>query len=421
MSVSIERRRLMVEFEDFKRHQRGSQTTNQTEHDPLAELARLHDRQKDPYKDILEPRGQRPVEPRHDGWEQTELDEPLTREGIINGDFVAREAGSQDAKDESKHQRDDDHAMVSHHPGAVDDRVRRRGPLAVLAAIIIIVGLVGLTASLVSWSEATNWAETELDKLQSEMTNRADVPTQNASIPSLSPQPSSPAANVITAEQPVDASQAQEKTPSTNNALRGDDNVPVTEAAVDPAPVEASQAEEKTASTNALRGSVSVPLTEGAVVPAPSAQTQKQAEPIGAAAPLESNKVRTMSLRPDDPPPQATTTVGPPPMSPPAAATPASKQEMATRIETVDKSATPAKLSHRSQHTPIAHKAKLRAATKVVNTGPGQVANFRTEAPALQTTPAPASSGPFSFIERAADSLTGVVKDWGRIATGSPH
>ena len=360
MSVSLEKRRLMAEFEDFKKHQRDSQTTNQTEHDPLAELARLLDRQKDPYKDILEPRGQRPVEPRHDGWEQTEREEPLRRERILNGDFVATEAGSQDANDESKHQRDDDDAMVSHHLGAVDDRVRRRRPLAVLATIIIIVGLAGLTASLVSWSEAINWAETESDKLQSEMTNRADVPTQDASIPSPSPQPSSPAANVNTAEQPVDASQAQEKTPSTN-ALRGDD---------------------------------SAPLAEAAVVPAPSAQTQKQVEPIGAAAPLEPNKARTVLSPPDgtllsnDPPPQATTRVEPPPMSQSAAATPASRQEMATHVKTIDKPATPAKLSHQSRYAPIAHKAKVRAAAKVVNTGPGQVANSRAEAPALQSTPA---------------------------------
>ena len=408
MSVSKEKRRLMAEFEDFKKHQRYSQTTNQTENDPLAELARLLDRQKDPYKDVLEPRGQRPVQPRHDGWEQTEREEPLTRERILNGDFVATEAGSLDANEESKHHRYDDDAMISYHVGAVDDRVRRRRPLAVLAAIIIIVGLAGLTASLVSWSEATNGAGTELAKLQSEMTNRADVPTEDASIPSSSP----PAANVNTAEQPVDSSQAQEKTLSTD-ALRGDDSVPGTEAAVLPAPVDASQAQEKR-------------TEEAAVVPGPSAQTQKQTEPTGAAASLEPNKVRTVppppdgALRSNDTPPQATATVEPPPMSPPATATSASRQEMATRVKTINKPATPAKLSHQNQHAPIAHKAKVRAA-KVVNTGPGPVANSRAEAPAPQSTPAPASSGPFAFIERAADSLTGVVKDWGQTATGSPH
>jgi hypothetical protein len=389
MSEAIEKRRQSLEFEDFKKHQRGSQSRKEIENGLLAELARLVDRQKDPNKDTLELQSQRSAETCAAQWEHAERGDLRPRERILKGDFASIEAWSLRTNEESEHQGRDD-ALVSKLLGDVDEGVRWRRPLFVMAAIII-VGVAGLTASFVSWSDASSWAETELAKLQSETTTRADVSsTQDDSISSPPAQPS-PAAIANNVERSVDVSQAQEKTTSTT-ALRGEDNVPVTEAAV---------------------------------VPAPSAQMQKQAQPSGAAASLDSTEMRTATIRPDDTSlrndarPQTTATVEPPPASQPAARAPASKPEMATRVKTAPKPPAPVKLGDQSQRVPITNKAKVRAAATVDTTRPTQVADAQAETSASQPSPAPRSSGPLAFIQRATDSITGVVKNWGRIATGS--
>jgi len=286
--------------------------------------------------------------------------------------------------------------MDSYHGGMADEVVRARRPLYLFAAtIIVIAGLAGLTANLISWTgapkpseTAMTKTETELVKLRAETATSADVPTQNVRLVGPSTQ-SSTVAPVNNAEQTVDATRAQEKAPSTVS-LREDSGF----------------------------------ATEAAAVPAPSAQAQKQAEPHGIAAPSEPEKIWAVTIRPDgtllsnDAPPP---TVAPSATSALAAAPPASRPDMATRIDAAPEPAAPAKLGDQSQsqNTPIAHKPKARAAATVRKAKPAPIADAQAKTRARQSTSAPASDGPLAFIQRAVDSFTGAVNNSGRIDTGS--
>jgi hypothetical protein len=90
--------------------------------------------------------------------------------------------------------------------------------------------------------------------------------------------------------------------------------------------------------------------------------------------------------------------------------------EMGTAMNIPAKPAAPANLGDQrlNHHAPIANKAKARATASVAKSKRAKAANKRA-API----PAPASTGPIAFIQGATEALTGVVKDWGRIATGS--
>lgn len=370
MSVSEEKRRLMAEFDDLKKHLRGSPTTNHGENDPLAELARVLDEQKD-YKSVLEPRGQRSAETREDARDPTERKALPTRKRILS-DFAAIEAPSEPATSNailrgamSEHLRHADDTTLSRHADIADQHVRPQRSRYLMAAIII-VGVAGLAASLAVWSGALTprepaaiRIEAELPKRQPERTTGAEVPAQDAS--SLDP---SPAALGDNAEQPADALHAQEKAPPTD-AGRDD------------------------------RG----PATDAASVAAPPAQAHPEAEPQGAAAPLEPEETQTMAVQPDGPaaphdtPPQA-------PLSPPAAI----------------------RSGGHGQHVQAVKPARAKA----VKAKPEQVF-IPAEAPAPppaptaapSPAPVPATNRPFAFFHSAVDSLTGVVEDLGRLATGS--
>jgi hypothetical protein len=396
MSVALEKSRLMAMLEELERNIKRSRAINQRESGPLVEMARLVVGREDRYQIIFEPKSLFSAETHMDAEGPTRREHPHARECIVNGDFATTQAGLPSTKEEQKYYGYADDTMDSYHGGMADEVVRARRPLYLFAAtIIVIAGLAGLTVNLISWTGAPNPSETamtktetELVKLRAETATSADVPTQNVRL--VGPSTVTPVNN---AEQTVDATRAQEKAPSTVS-LREDSGF----------------------------------ATEAAAVPAPPAQAQKQAEPHGIAAPSEPEKIWAVTIRPDGtllsndaPPPTIMATVAPSATSALAAAPPASRPDMATRVNTAPEPAAPAKLGDQSQsqNTPIAHKPKARAAATSRKAKPAPIADARAKTRARQSTPAPASDGPLAFIQRAVDSFTGAVNNSGRIDTDS--
>ena len=396
MSVALEKSRLMAMLEELERNIKRSRAINQRESGPLVEMARLVVGREDRYQIIFEPKSLFSAETHMDAEGPTRREHPHARECIVNGDFATTQAGLPSTKEEQKYYGYADDTMDSYHGGMADEVVRARRPLYLFAAtIIVIAGLAGLTANLISWTGAPNPSETamtktetELVKLRAETATSADVPTQNVRL--VGPSTVTPVNN---AEQTVDATRAQEKAPSTVS-LREDSGF----------------------------------ATEAAAVPAPPAQAQKQAEPHGIAAPSEPEKIWAVTIRPDGtllsndaPPPTIMAIVAPSATSALAAAPPASRPDMATRVNTAPEPAAPAKLGDQSQsqNTPIAHKPKARAAATVRKAKPAPIADAQAKRRARQSTPAPASDGPLAFIQRAVDSFTGAVNNSGRIDTDS--
>lgn len=380
MSVALEKSRATAMLEELDRNIKRSRPITQRESGPLVEMARLVVGREDRYQMIFEPKSLFSAETHMAAEGPTRREHPHARECIVNADFATTQAWLPSTKEEQKHYGYADDTMDSYQGGIADEVVSARRPVYLFAAtIIVIAGLAGLTANLISWTGAPNPSETamtktetELVKLRAETATSADVPTQNVRLVGPSTQ-SSTVAPVNNAEQTVDAARAQEKAPSTVS-LREDSGF----------------------------------ATEAAAVPAPPAQAQKQAEPHGMATPSEPEKIWAVTIRPDgtllsnDAPPP---TVGPSATSAPPAAPPASRPDMATRVNTAPEPAASAKLGDQSQgqNTPIAHKPKARSAATVRKAKPAQIADARAKTRARQSTPAPAPDGPLAFIQRAVD------------------
>jgi hypothetical protein len=109
------------------------------------------------------------------------------------------------------------------------------------------------------------------------------------------------------------------------------------------------------------------------------------------------------------------------PIAPPAATTlPEPKLETVT----ADLAAEPLNLvnfdsSRRLEHTPVVSGGKGKAPAAGVKVGSHKVANKRSKSQARQPMPAPADNGPLAFIQGAAEAISGVVKDWGQVASRS--
>jgi hypothetical protein len=142
------------------------------------------------------------------------------------------------------------------------------------------------------------------------------------------------------------------------------------------------------------------------------------------AAPIESEKMKTDLVRPDDTlppngaPPQANINEAllPAPQSPAAAEAP--------RAKAVGRVAKPRKLTaardpgHHGQLRQIANKAKAMPVSPL-NTEPAPIAEPKSVTPAQ---PSPATNGAFGFVQSAMNSLTSATDKllgWGRIETGS--
>jgi hypothetical protein len=190
MHEPVTKRRPMIDMEEFERRLRQS-SGNQTDIDPLAELARLIGGQQD---------------------------------------LVQRVAEPQDDK------------MACQGSGTVDRQIAsRRSLFIMIMAAIIIVGMVGVGASVGYKSgaspapEIATISENGPAKPQLEKTNRSKVPTPDSSLLDAAPQPS-PAANNVA--QPVDPSQPQETMPPAGIAPSPEQIEPQLEPSKQTAPIE---------------------------------------------------------------------------------------------------------------------------------------------------------------------------------------
>jgi hypothetical protein len=353
------------------------------------------------YPDAGDPPSYGAAEAPLSGYQHAECDDSLARKSIYASDDVVAETTSTDVNVDYEQQCYDYPDVIDHHDvGALDEGGgRHRRPLAVLAGILIISGLAGLTTSVMSWREPSNEVENESAKLESTSTHDTahEISIPNSSLPTE--------AAVVTGAQLKDASQAKEQPLA-----------PKFEPSSVPTAAESPQPAENTPPTIALGGGKNEPVSESPVVPATSAQNQLKAEATLAPAPTEVRKVKVVSVRPDGTmvpdnaePRAATTTEERPPASQPPAPSPTSAQRSAKSDGAVDSPATPAKQSHQNHSMRIVQKAKSRAATRVVDVQPRRVASSPQE-------PQPASSGPFAAIEGVASSLAGALKN----LTGSP-
>jgi hypothetical protein len=310
MHEPVTKRRPMIDMEEFERRLRQS-SGNQTDADPLAELARLIGRQRDLVRRAAQPQGQSSTEARQVATPSPEAQETKAQEpGVL--------------------QSLDDNKLACQDSGAVNEKIASRRSLYIMImAAIIFVGVVGVGASLRFRSgaslppEIATISDDGPAKPQFEKTNRSDLPTPAAPLPGAAPQPS-PVTAVNNIAQPVD-----------------------------PHPRETMPAAE--------------------IPPSPE-QIEKQVEPSKETAPIEPEKMNTASverqdaLMPSDLPPRAIAKIVPLPVPRPAAMAKAPKP--AARLA-MPKSGVGAKFQ-RGHSVAIANTAKPKHPASTVTAQPVQ-------------------------------------------------
>jgi hypothetical protein len=334
MHEPVTKRRPMIDMEEFERRLCRRSSGNQTEDDPLAELARPLGGQQASFQMVADPQGQRSMEARQDIWESGERQRPDAIKHFIGGDFASVEAGALDARGQGaitdlsgagEPQAQEPCALLSLDGGTmacqdfatINEKIRSRRPLYVMAAIII-VGMAGMGASFGFRSGASSPPDSGSAKPQLEETNRSDVPTPAASIFGQAPQPSAGAV-ANNADQPADPFQAGET-------------------------MQAIVAEDGSAKVRADSGLA----TEVARIAASPEQIETQGRPSSRSAPIEPKKMNTASLgRHDALLPSDGLRIVPLPVPRPAGVAKASTPKTAVRV------ATP-----RGQSLPIANTAK---------------------------------------------------------------
>ncbi|SFK27784.1 SPOR domain-containing protein [Methylocapsa palsarum] len=304
MAEPVVKRRPMIDLDEFERRLRQPGSGEHKDTDPLSELARLVGPQEDPYKGVFAAQGRRPVQ----SWDERSHD-ANGRDPLMGGDFAAIEAGLlgaagrdaamgysepgraseyhspdlhephefHDTADEPGHWDYADALEAPQFPAeGPDEEERSRRPLYLMAAIIV-AGISVIAASFVIKGGVT--APTEVAtikaasgpaKIQPEAAPGGEVPVQDASIIDRSSQ-SSAVALVNNAEQPVDLSQAPEKTARviTLNGAKGQYN------ALPP-------------------GAAGVPVANAQPQSAPRSDGD-----LSIAGLIEPKKVKTVSVRPD--------------------------------------------------------------------------------------------------------------------------
>ena len=441
MSDVFTKRRPMIDWDEFERRLCRPCSTDQKDGDPFAELLRIIGDKDESHEPDFEPKTQLSARACQDAGEPGELNQPDAQVRLVGGDFAAIEAGllgtkqpqaaipseaerstveykrpnarapliggdfaaieagllgaprelaaatvseanmsnafsSVDIGSELPHQ---DNQPVSRHAGVTDGQNSSRRPLYVMVAIVI-AGMAGMAVSFGLKSRtsgppeiASIKAESGAAKLQGNIASGADDPAQEAVSLSKPPEPS-PMALVNGTERTLDLPQVEEKTLVAESHAQIDNRPP--------------------------------------------------AEPLSMAAPIESEKMKTDLVRPDDTlppngaPPQANINEAllPAPQSPAAAEAP--------RAKAVGRVAKPRKLTaardpgHHGQLRQIANKAKAMPVSPL-NTEPAPIAEPKSVTPAQ---PSPATNGAFGFVQSAMNSLTSATDKllgWGRIETGS--
>jgi hypothetical protein len=200
MDEPLTKRHPMIDMAEFERRLCQS-SGNQTNDDPLAELARVISGQKEPLKRVAEPQSQNLTEARQvtapsPEAQKTEAQEPDALQSLDGGRMACQDSGTVKAEIAS-----------------------RRSLYVMILAAIAIVGVAGIGASLRFRSgalvppEIATISEDGPAKPQFGKTNRSDVPNPNTSILDTAPQPS-PVTAVNNVEQPVDPSQPRETVPA---------------------------------------------------------------------------------------------------------------------------------------------------------------------------------------------------------------
>jgi hypothetical protein len=455
MSDVFTKRRPMIDWDEFERRLCRPCSTDQKDDDPLAELLRIIDGKDESYETDFEPNTPLTARARQDAGEPEELKQPDAHVRLIGGDFAAIEAGLLSTKQPqttilpeperstveykkpnaraplnscdfaaieagllgapreqamatvsepnmsnafssvdigSQRFLHQDNQPVSRHTGGADGQNGSRRPLYVMVAIVI-VAMAGIAVSFGLKSRASGppeiasiKAETGAVKLQGDTASGADAPTQDAAILSKPPEPS-PLALVNGTERTLDLPQVEEKTLPAESHAQIDNGPPA--------------------------------------VPSAPAQAPMPAEPLGMAAPIESEKMKTDLVRPDGTlppnatPPQANINEAPlpAPQSPAAAGAPRAKA-----VGRVAKPLKPTAAKDPGRHgqpPQIANKAKAMPVS-AFNTEPALTGDPKAATPTTQ--PSPATNGAFGFVQSAVNSLTSATAkllEWGRIETGS--
>jgi hypothetical protein len=190
MHEPVTKRHPMIDMEEFERRLR----------DPLAELARVISGQQELVQRVAAPQSQSSTEARQEAMplpeaQKTEAEEPDARQSL------------------------DDHKTACQDSGAVNEKIASRRSLYIMiVAAIIVVGIIGVGASVGYRSSASPPPEIALlsdngpAEPQLERTNRPDAPTPDTAIPGTAPQPSPTADNNV--EQPLDPSRPRETVPA---------------------------------------------------------------------------------------------------------------------------------------------------------------------------------------------------------------
>src|SRR5262249_14194074 len=199
MNRPVTKRRPMIDMAEVERRLRQS-SRNQTDDEPLAGLGPGMSGEKEPVQRAAEPQNQSSTEARQEATsspeaQKTEAEEPDALQSL------------------------DDERMACRDSGAVNEKIAtRRSPYIMIVAAIIIVGIIGVGASVGYRSSASPpsgialLSENGPAQPQLEKTNRSDVPTPNTSILGTAPQPS-PVTAPNNVEQPVGPSQPRETVP----------------------------------------------------------------------------------------------------------------------------------------------------------------------------------------------------------------
>jgi hypothetical protein len=197
MNRAVTKRHPMIDMQEFERRLRQS-SGNQTDDDPLAELARVISGQKEPVQRVAEPQSERSTEAR-----QKAMSLP--------------EAQKTEAAEPDALQSLDNHKIACRDSGAVNEKIASRRSLYIMiVAAIIVAGVIGVGASVGYRSSASPPPEiallSENGPAEPQQTNRSDVPTPDTSILGRAPQPSPTAVNNV--EQPLDPSPPRETGPA---------------------------------------------------------------------------------------------------------------------------------------------------------------------------------------------------------------
>jgi hypothetical protein len=453
MSDVFTKQRPMIDWDEFERRLHRPCSTDQMDHDPLAELLRIIGGNDESHEAHFEPKNPLSAKARPDAGEPGELTLPEAQVPLVCGDFASIEAGLLGTKQpeaaslpeaepstiedrrsnaraplisgdlaaieaelleaareqaatvseanmsnalssmdiESQRFLPQDNQPASRHAGVADGQNRSRRPRYGTVAIVI-VAMAGIAVSFGLKSRLSGPPEIASFKGESETAKQQTEATSSANVPVLD-------AAILGKPEP----------PPT--ALDND-----TKQAVDLPQVEkkAPPAESRTQIDNRPPAASSVPAQTPAeppsmAAPIESVPTQTPAEPPSMAAPIESEKMRTDLVRPDGTLPSDATSPGanineaplPAPQSPAVAKPP--KAKAVGRVAKPRKPATARDSGRHGSPRQIANKAK-ELPLSPFNAEPAPMADPTAVTPTVH--PSPATDGVFGFVQSAVNMLT---------------